>query len=91
MNHLKPLSAHSTNDPVLFINTQAARADLTENAERRLGSAKDLMHALCCMTIKNGADGDTINAIADATYLLLSDAQDLFRAATANTGGKLND
>ena len=91
MKHLKPLSSHPTHDPVLFIDTQAARADLAENAERRLGSAKDLMHALCCMTIKNGADGDTVNAIADATYLLLADAHDLLLAATANTGGKSND
>lgn len=91
MKHLKPLNAHSTSDPVLFIDTQAARADLAENADRRLCAAKDLLHSLCCMTITHGVDGSSLTAVSDAAYLLLSDAHDLLRAATANTGGKSND
>lgn len=91
MKQLKPLNGQVSKDPVLFIDPQAARIDLADNASHRLSAVKDLMGALACMKIDNGADGNSITAIASASYLLLADAQDLLSAATANAGGKAND
>lgn len=80
MNKLIPLTTNPSQTPVLLIDTSAAYADIQEYAEQRLCAAKALLFSLSCMGI-NRADAKDVNGIADAAYLLLEDASDLFNAA----------
>ena len=80
MNKLTPLTTNPSQTPVLLIDTSAAYADIQEYAEQRLCAAKALLFSLSCMGI-NRTDAKDMNGIADAAYLLLEDASDLFNAA----------
>ena len=80
MNKLIPLTTNPSTNAVLLINSNAAYADIQECAEQRLCAAKGLLFSLSCMGI-NHADAKDVNGIADAAYLLLEDAYDLFTAA----------
>lgn len=85
MNKLIPLTTNPSHNPVLLIDTSAAYIDIQEYAEQRLCAAKALLFSLSCMGI-NRADAKDVNGIADAAYLLLEDASDLFNAARKAAG-----
>ena len=80
MNKLIPLTTNPSHAPVLLIDTNASYIDIQEYAEQRLCAAKGLLFSLSCMSISR-ADAKDVSGIADAAYLLLADASDLFNAA----------
>ncbi len=79
-NPFKPLTSNFSNNPVLFLNTDASTIEIAEVADQRLVAAKDLLDSIACMTIQNVPDNSLIT-VCQATYLLLSDARDLFQVA----------
>lgn len=80
MINLVPLTSNPTNTPVLLLDASTPFVDLQECAEQRLCAAKGLLFSLSCMGI-NQADAKDVSRIADAAYVLLEDATDLFNAA----------
>jgi hypothetical protein len=80
MINLVPLTSNPTNIPVLLLDAHAPFLDLQECAEQRLCAAKGLLFSLSCMGI-NRADAKDVSHIAEAAYVLLEDASDLFKAA----------
>ncbi|WP_256581215.1 MULTISPECIES: hypothetical protein [unclassified Pseudomonas] len=80
MANLVPLTTSPSKTPVLLIDTCASYMDLQECAEQRLGVAKGLLSSLATITIST-AHAEEISKFADAAYLLLEDASDLFKAA----------
>lgn len=86
MSRFKPLSSNAIDHPVLFLNTDAPRNEIAEIADLRLVAAKDLVGSIACMTIHT-VDGNSLTAVCQAAYLLLSDAHDLFQVASFKRNG----
>jgi hypothetical protein len=80
MADLRPLSANPSGSSVLLLDGSRSYMELQETAEYRLVAARDLLASLSCME-GSCVDGRDLANVADAAYLLLSDASDLFRAA----------
>ena len=80
MSNLIPLTTNPSKTSVLLLDAGTPYLDLQECAEQRLCAAKGLMFSLSCMSI-NHADAKDVSRIADAAYVLLEDATDLFSAA----------
>ncbi|AOE84646.1 hypothetical protein [Pseudomonas sp. TCU-HL1] len=80
MTKLVPLTTNATDAPVLLIDANRPYLELQEAAEQRLSTARDLLWSLSSMVITH-ADGKDVSRVADAAYVLLEDASDLFQAA----------
>ncbi|HBO5639836.1 hypothetical protein GFM12_06865 [Pseudomonas aeruginosa] len=80
MTKFVPLTTNATDAPVLLIDSNRPYLELQECAEQRLSTARALLWSLSSMVITH-ADGRDVNHLADAAYLLLEDASDLFQAA----------
>ncbi|MGV8887080.1 MAG: hypothetical protein ACOH2P_03235 [Pseudomonas sp.] len=80
MANFVPLTTNPTDTPVLLVNTSAPYRDLHQCAEQRLSVAKGLLSSLASITITT-AHAEELSKFADAAYLLLEDASDLFKAA----------
>lgn len=80
MDKLLPLTTNPTQTPVLLVDTNAPYRDLQECAEQRLSVAKGLLSSLASIKM-TAAHADELGKFADAAYLLLEDASDLFKAA----------
>jgi hypothetical protein len=80
MNTLIPLTNNPSNTPVLLIDSTASYLDLEACADRRLSAAKGLLDSLAHMKLTDVEPKD-LHHMADAAYLLLEDASDLFQAA----------
>ena len=85
-NHIA-LTTNPNQHPVLVLDAGASFNDLQECAQQRLSAAKGLLLSLACMNISQASSTD-LNNVADAAYLLLEDASDLFKAAR-NAAGRL--
>jgi hypothetical protein len=80
MTKLVPLTSNATDAPVLLLDAGRPYLELQEAAEQRLSTARGLLWSLSSMVITH-ADGKDVNLLADAAYLLVEDASDLFLAA----------
>lgn len=80
MTKLMPLTANTSSTPVLLIDMSSSYSDLVEGAEYRLDVAKELMHSVASLSPRQGSAQD-LSSVANAAYLLLEDASDLFKAA----------
>ncbi|MES2820125.1 MAG: hypothetical protein V4812_14195 [Pseudomonadota bacterium] len=80
MSNYIALTSNPNPHPVLVLDASASFSDLQESAQQRLSAAKGLLLSLACMSITHASTND-LNNVADAAYLLLEDASDLFKAA----------
>lgn len=80
MSNLIALTTNPSKTAVMLLDASQPYIDLQECAEQRLSAAKGLLYSLACITISH-ADAKDVNNLADAAYLLLEDANDLFKAA----------
>ncbi|MFP3851251.1 hypothetical protein [Pseudomonas sp. W5-01] len=80
MVNLSPLTTNPSETPVLLVDTSAPYRDLQECAEQRLSVAKGLVSSLASIKMTT-AHAEELSKFADAAYLLLEDASDLFKAA----------
>lgn len=80
MSKFIPLTTAPSETAVLLIDATAAYLDLEACADRRMHAAKGLLYSLAHMSFTDVEPKDLHN-LADAAYLLLEDAGELFQAA----------
>lgn len=66
--------------PVLYVNSSAARSDLMDAAEWRLGAVQELLSVLSTCTTDEVGRRD-VAQVSRALLLLVDDAEALFSAA----------
>jgi len=80
MSTFIPLTNTPSETAVLLIDSAASYLDLEACADQRLSAAKGLLYSLAHMSFTDVEPKDLHN-LADAAYLLLEDASELFQAA----------
>ena len=79
--HLIPISATDGESSGLVIDTSHGAKALRANALLRLGAVKDLLSTAACISNDGNPMPHELHHVAQAAWLLASDAEDLFSAA----------